>query len=303
MLFRSATAVVVAVVVVAPRSDTSWAVDGGSAAAASLGTDSVAPLQTVSTAAVVSSVPASVGAVSTTSTEPASTTLAIPSRPVRIAVVGDSTADAVGNGLVEWAAAQPAFAKVGVFGAPGCGIDNTGIVAIGSKKFDLAVSCQHDVHETKVRKVLATHPDVVMVITTTWDVVDRQLVKDGPLVSPFDPARQQHLREAFAAYAKGFLDAGVRHVVWVREPVPNAAVAGDQPQTQRARHEVVYDAIDAIAAADARVTIADLDGWLTSAGLANDTAVRPDGIHIVPPYSAQVAGRFLGPLLVKVAVS
>jgi hypothetical protein len=297
----AATAAVVAVVVIVPRSEATWAVDSGAASAVSLGTDSVAPL-VQSTAAPATS-EAGVVATLPASTVAASSTLPTPSRPVRIAVVGDSTADAIGTGLVEWAAANPSFAKVGVFGAAGCGIDTSGIVLIGTKQVDLAKSCQHDVYVVKAQKVIAGHPDVVMVMSTTWDVVDRQLTAGGPMVGPSDAAQNERLASAFAAYTKLFLDAGVRHVVWVREPVPNPAVAGAQPQTERPRHEALYAIMASLAASDPRVTVADLDGWLTAHSMVDSTAVRPDGIHIMPPYSQQVSAEFLGPLLVRTALS
>ncbi len=42
-------------------------------------------------------------------------------RPVRIVVIGDSTAKAFGTGLVNWAAEHPELAQVEVVAAPGCG--------------------------------------------------------------------------------------------------------------------------------------------------------------------------------------
>jgi hypothetical protein len=155
----------------------------------------------------------------------------------------------------------------------------------------------------KAGKVLAGHPDVVMVMSTTWDVVDRQLASGGPMVGPSDAEQRARLESAFAAYSKLFLDAGVRHVVWVREPVPNPAFAGPQPQTERPRHEVLYEVMASLAASDPRVTVADLDGWLGTHSMVDSKSVRPDGIHIMPPYSQQVAAEFLGPLLVRTALS
>ena len=80
----------------------------------------------------------------------------------------------------------------------------------------------------------------------------------------------------------------------VREPVPNVEQAGPQPQTERARHEVIYDAIDKIVAANPKVSMVDLDAWLTTSGLATNAAARPDGIHIIPPFSSDEGNAFPG---------
>ena len=153
------------------------------------------------------------------------------------------------------------------------------------------------------RSVLAVHPDVVMVMVTSWDVADRHMVEGGPIIRPTDSDQRRLIDDTYAAYAALFLDAGVRHVVFVREPVPNVEQAGPQPQTERARHEVIYDAIDKIVAANPKVSMVDLDGWLATSCLATNAAARPDGIHIIPPFSTQVATEFLGPALVRAALS
>ena len=59
----------------------------------------------------------------------------------------------------------------------------------------------------------------------------REMVEGGPIIRPTDSDQRRLIDDTYAAYAALFLDAGVRHVVFVREPVPNVEQAGPhQPQ-------------------------------------------------------------------------
>ncbi|MEO7398044.1 MAG: acyltransferase family protein, partial [Ilumatobacteraceae bacterium] len=66
----------------------------------------------------------------TTAPVPASTTTVVsdlvPSRPVRMLIIGDSTALATSVGLAAWAEAEPQLAAVEVQGFGGCGVTNQG---------------------------------------------------------------------------------------------------------------------------------------------------------------------------------
>ena len=53
---------------------------------------------------------------------------------VRILVVGDSTAEATGHGLITWAAANPALAQVSLQVREGCGVVLGGYVVWSGKQ-------------------------------------------------------------------------------------------------------------------------------------------------------------------------
>ncbi|MEY4339244.1 MAG: hypothetical protein RLZ14_1094, partial [Actinomycetota bacterium] len=117
-----ATVAVSALVLVIPTHSKYYGVDGTQAQAASIATGSVAPL--VPTTPPAPTGDSTLGTTSTTSTVPGTTTTAVlvPPRPVRIVVVGDSTAEATGAGLVAWAAANPTMAQVELVTGAGCGL-------------------------------------------------------------------------------------------------------------------------------------------------------------------------------------
>ena len=50
------------------------------------------------------------------------------SRPARVMIVGDSTAYATGEGMVQWSAEHPDIMRVTPFAAVGCGLNATGML-------------------------------------------------------------------------------------------------------------------------------------------------------------------------------
>ena len=63
---------------------------------------------------------------------------------MRILVAGDSTAEATGNGLIAWAAANPDLAQVSLAVQEGCGFVPGGYTqAIGIVDRDVDKNCHH----------------------------------------------------------------------------------------------------------------------------------------------------------------
>ncbi|MFN8023242.1 MAG: acyltransferase family protein [Acidimicrobiales bacterium] len=238
----------------------------------------------------------------TTST---STTLApIPplSRPMRVVVAGDSTAEATGAGLAQWATEHPDLAQVSVLAQEGCGFLRDGQFLV-QEWTDVDPRCTRWLERDLPAQVAELAPDVVMLMTTSWDVLDRRWSDDEQL-TPFDQPFADHLLFDFQAVTDHLLDAGAGHVVWVREPVPNVFWwSSGQTQEDPARHRVLYDVMDGIAERSAgRVSVVDLVGWLEARGLDTDHDARPDGVHWAPEVSARIAEDFLGEQLLRAAL-
>ena len=105
--------------------------------------------------------------------------------PVRIIVAGDSTARATAAGLLAWAVEHPELAQVEVVGAPGCGFLRGGERREGGWKQPPA-ECDRWLDDELPARVAATQPDVVMMMVTTWDLVDHRW-DDGDGLTPLDP--------------------------------------------------------------------------------------------------------------------
>lgn len=239
-------------------------------------------------------------ATTTTTTEPPLPAL---SRPVRIIVAGDSTARATAAGLLEWAVEHPELAQVEVVGKPGCGFLRGGERREGGWKHAPA-ECDSWLDDELPARVAATKPDVVMMMVTTWDLVDHRW-DDGDGLTPLDPAFARNLADAYGAVTDSLLGLGAGSIAWVAPPIPNVWW-GNQGTGQEdpARHTVLRMVIDQVASAHpGQVSVVDLRGWLDASGLAGNHDVRPDGVHFEPGAALRIAEDFLGESLVRVAIS
>ena len=146
-------------------------------------------------------------------------------------------------------------------------------------------------------------PDVVVLQTTSWDVLDRRWQPDQQL-TPLDPVFREHIEDDFARITGALLDAGAGRVAWVVEPVPNVYWwSSGQSQEDPGRHEVLAATMRSLAAAQPdRVSVIDLAGWAGSVGLLEDHDARPDGIHWSTDASADIARRFLGEAVLRAAL-
>ena len=235
------------------------------------------------------------------------TVMAVPSRPVRILVVGDSTAEATGAGLVAWAAANPQYAQVSVEAGPGCGVVLGGYMELTTGQRDVDAECAPYVNGIVPDTVAALQPDVVMVMSAVWDVQNRRLTGDGPLLTPSDPAIQALFAEQNAEFADGLLAQGVSRVVWVNGPPPLPSLAGgEDQQAQPDRHAILHGIVDTVASTRPAMRVVDLAGWVAAQPFAEDNAARAarvDGVHWTPEASLMIATDFLGPAIVQAALS
>ena len=120
-----------------------------------------------------------------------------PTGPVRVLMVGDSTAEALGVGLAGWAGAHPTLADVRLAVSPGCGFVRGGEVATdGDVPF--AESCDQLLGHVLPDTLGEFRPEVVMLLCTRRDLEDRQWSDEEGTLDPFDAAYQQRLNEDYA---------------------------------------------------------------------------------------------------------
>jgi peptidoglycan/LPS O-acetylase OafA/YrhL len=314
---------VAAVAVVPAALGEYWETDEATVAAAAIDvTGSLAPLQlTTQPPAVQSTVPATTVPVpsttaqqtiaddgptsTTTSTTTTTTEAPLPalSRPVRIVVAGDSTANATAAGLVEWAAKNPDMAQVEVVGAPGCGFVTGGERRVGGFQ-PYPPPCDDWLSRVLPNSVSQLKPDVVMLMVTTWDVVDHKWDGSEEL-SPLDAEFARRIDTDYRAITEQLLGSGAGSIAWIAPPVPNAWWTDDTTgQQDPARHAVVRGVMDEIASQlPDQVGVIDLAAWLEQNGLTDDHEVRPDGVHLDTVAAEDIADRFLGERLIRIALT
>jgi len=243
-------------------------------------------------------------AIPTPSTVPHTTwpTVPVPVRPVRVLVIGDSTAKAFGVGAVTWAASNPDIAQVEIVGAPGCGFVLGGSRIIDGQPQSMD-GCENWVDELIVPKVRSLQPDVVAVLVTVWDVYDRVWEGDE-ILTPLDDPYASRIEWAYTELVDNLLDEGAGSVALIRQPLPDVFwdPADVRNEDDAARHRVMFDIYDRIADTNPDVRVVALDRYFTAAGLDVDRAARPDGVHVAPSVSIEIAEQFLGDQLIGVAL-
>ncbi len=224
-----------------------------------------------------------------------------PSRPVRVLVVGDSTALFVAHGLAVWSMNHPQHEQLSVLWCQGCGFVLDGTVTSFDATSFVAHSKQivgHDLPSSIAR----VKPDVVILMSTVDDVANREWTRqEGPL-SASDPRFRAHLLDAYRMVTSSVLKMGVARVDWIIPPVPT--LEWKEPEMrERSRYELQHDVIRQVAAEQsAHVTPIDVDQWMNRAGHAGDKSWRPDGVHFTEDSAARLAELYLGPVVVAGAI-
>jgi peptidoglycan/LPS O-acetylase OafA/YrhL len=329
LLAVGGTAVVAALVLVVPDATKFYGVDPASAANAAIDSapvGSLAPLVPVATSSASTSSPDTTsaptvqgrtvqgstvegsmveGSTAAATTSPSPSTVLVPLRPVRILVVGDSTAEATGGGLIAWANDNPTLAQVSLSVEEGCGFVGTGFIPYGaSGDRNVERACGQWLNHQLPATVKQLKPDVVVMLSTSWDVLDRRLQRTSPVLPVTDPAVRPVVQRAISSVTNAMVAAGAGRVVWLREPIADPYWF-HQPGGQRdpANHQVLYDEMAALAATNPAIRVVDLAGWVDTAGLATDTGARPDGVHWSPDAAAEIASDFLGPAIIREALT
>ncbi len=223
-------------------------------------------------------------------------------RPVRIVVTGDSTAQALGTGVIGWAADRPDLAQVEIASAPGCGFVMGGERRYGDST-ESVEGCTGWVDAELYPVIERTRPDVVVVMMTTWDVIDRRW--DGEeLIAPTDPEYRARIDVAYTDLADRLIAAGAGRVAFVREPVPDVWwLPKVQDEDQPERHEVMYEVYDELERKrPGAVAVVPFASWFTETGYDRDTEIRPDGIHLTPEAAEAITADYLGDQFIRAAL-
>ena len=224
-----------------------------------------------------------------------------PNRPVRIMVVGDSTAFYLGQGLAAWAGDHPQHAQVDVLYCQGCGFILDGTITSFEAASFVAQS-RVVVQQEMLEHIAALQPDVVVLMSTVNDIANRQWDAAEGVLTPADPRYRARMVTAYGAVTDSVLAAGVPHLVWVNPPIP-AGVWDPPEMSEDPRNWVQHDVIrEVAAAAGAAVNVNELDAWFTLTGHGADRSWRPDGTHLTEQSAKELAGEFLGAWLVQAAL-
>jgi len=227
----------------------------------------------------------------------AAPTTTLPPGPVRVLVVGDSTAAELSTALIPWATAHPDQLLVGSAAFPGCGLSAAGdgrlhelINAQGRPELLSLVGCLTQWQSVPVRVASAERIDIVLVQIGMWDSVDIHL-PGGQVVSVADAAGQALVAEAYRQFA-GAIEAAGATVVWVTPPDADQQWETlDAPVDDPTRWVALRQIID-----DLGVQQIDLPAWLAANDLTGPDG-RPDGVHLSTDANERFVNEVVAPML------
>lgn len=218
-------------------------------------------------------------------------------RAVRILVVGDSTAEATGVGLVRWAAERADEVQVGVVASPGFALLQSGVVAANPTSGFIPLA--RELVEQRLPEALEVfEPDLVMLMVSFGDLEARQWDDEEGPSGPDDPRHAARLRDVYVDTVRQLVDTGAE-VVLTRTPAADPLWLGKSGPKGDSKERRAYDAVlvDVVRQFDDGVHLVDLRAWLEFAGLSTSSVARPDGVHWDPEMSTTLASEWLGPLL------
>jgi lysophospholipase L1-like esterase len=222
---------------------------------------------------------------------------AMMSRPARILVVGDSTASAMGEGLVQWAGAHPAHAQVTIRWAPGCGFIRTGVEEFEHAPYRAACD---DLRRGLAADLAALQPDVVVLMVTIADTERRTLEPGTALVRPGDTPFDEVIAVEYERFLVELLANGVEHVAWIVPPTPDTDDHELAPNlADPLRWSTLRRTIEELGATHPSVlTVIDLEAWEA----AQSRSGRPDGLHFSASAASELAASYLAPSLIDLAL-
>ncbi len=213
------------------------------------------------------------------------------SRPVRVLVVGDSTAVATGEGLIQWAAEHPGVMRVTSRAAIGCGVN-----PIALPEDDYGELCT-EVLAGLVPAVRELQPDVVVAMVTFRDMEDRQWSAAEGLLTPSDQRYRRHLLAGYEWFVTMMHMAGAGTVLFVIPPTPAVPAVGNiAAMLDPDRIEGYRRVLRALPLSFTEgIAVADMATWLAG---HRDPPTRSDGLHWTLDAAVEVADSFLVPAIV-----
>ena len=220
--------------------------------------------------------------------------------PVRVLLVGDSTAEALGVGLAGWASTHPALADVRLAVSPGCGfVRGSEVATDGDVPF--GPRCDEILDRVLPETLVDFRPEVVMLLSSTRDLTDRRWSNEEGTIDPFDEPYQRRINRDYARIA-GLVTASGATAIFVRGPLVDPFWLGRETMSDYHERRAIVDGVmDRLATEAGPVRVLDLRAWVESIGIAESHDARPDGVHWAPDVAFELVQRWLGPALLSIA--
>jgi hypothetical protein len=215
-------------------------------------------------------------------------------------IFGDSVALSLALVFGDWEKTSTAMDGIGGIAQVGCGL-----VRGGYRKFTgiEQVPSHCDTWPTTwPQEIQRTHPQIAVVTTCQWEMVDRKLVGDTVWRSLGDPIYDARV-QADLSQATDVLAAQGALVIWLTCPqfgsVDNTQDNADMLASHQPARVDRLNAIirDVVASRPATARVVDLGGWM--APHVQDTSMRSDGEHFDDTPQDDVVSAFLAPAILS----
>lgn len=226
--------------------------------------------------------------------------------PLRVLMVGDSTAMMLGFGLNEWAHATGEM-ELASLATIGCGVGRGGARVYVGDPQEIPPNCA-EVWRQWSELVSDFDPDLVVGLTGPLEVADRLLAGDDTWRAPGDPVYDAYLRRELTA-ATDVLTVNGAWMVWATSPlielgkteVPRPSEP--YPASDPARMARFNQLLGQVVVQHDRALSVDLAGHLAQyPGGELDSDIRPDGVHLADD-TTRLVGDWLGPELLRLVGS
>jgi peptidoglycan/LPS O-acetylase OafA/YrhL len=225
--------------------------------------------------------------------------------PVSVLLLGDSIAISLGEGLDRVAGEDGDLESVNR-GTLGCGMLRRGEVDMGLQLYEQPGQCD-DWNERWLTKIDEFHPNVVVLLTGAWDVLDRKI--DGQWYSPGDVAFDRYFLSELDQATQLLASRGSKVVILTTPFFSRPELVGQTAHAWPEYEPWRVDRINALfrdflVAHPGRYTLIDLNRYVSPGGRFTDTLdgvhIRDDGVHFTLPGATLVA-QWLVPQLEQAA--
>jgi len=221
---------------------------------------------------------------------------AMPEEAVDVMFFGDSAALTVAAGVGEWGLQSKELLLVGdgTTTQVGCGIGRDGERRQFGSSSVIPPTCPR--WDRDWAPEIDERPDtqVGVILTGSWDVMDRRLPGDDRWRGLGDPVYDDYMRAEIAGATDVLLAKGLT-VVWLTTPpldFGRAMVPRPEPDPADARRRIdrLNELIGEVVADRPGAAVVDFGGRFAAMSQAENDRLRPDGVHVDFAVSLEVAG-------------
>jgi peptidoglycan/LPS O-acetylase OafA/YrhL len=236
---------------------------------------------------------------------PVSAPVGVAPQQANVLLLGDSVAISLGIGLDRVADEDPNLVAVNR-GTLGCGMLRRGEIDMGLQLYEQPGECD-DWNGRWLANIDEFHPNVVVLLTGAWDLLDRKI--DGNWYSPGDVAFDRYFLSELDQATQLLASRGSKVVILTTPFFSRPELVGqtghDWPEYDPWRVDRINALYrDFLVAHPGRYTLIDLNEYVSPKGKFTDTLngvyIRDDGVHFTADGATYVS-RWLAPQLEAVA--